>query len=64
MTYFSSMTCGGVDHVQVRITVSMTLTWQLLQMNEGWYRARDGKTLVEVDVPYNLLRTKSFPLSR
>ncbi|KAL8601101.1 hypothetical protein ACOMHN_040802 [Nucella lapillus] len=42
----------------------MTLTAQLLQTNEGWYRARDGKTLVEVDIPYNLLRTKAFPESR
>ncbi|KAK7492269.1 hypothetical protein BaRGS_00016566 [Batillaria attramentaria] len=47
-------------HSQVRITVSTTLTSHLLQTNEGWYRARDGKKLVEIDVPYNLIRTKSF----
>lgn len=51
---------GYVHGEQVRITVSTTLTPHLLQTNEGWYRARDGKKLVEIDVPYNLVRTKSF----
>ncbi|XP_076449453.1 uncharacterized protein LOC143285892 [Babylonia areolata] len=55
---------GYVKGEEVRITVSMTLTSQLLQTNEGWYRARDGKTLVEVDIPYNLLRTKGLPDTR
>nr|KAG5703431.1 hypothetical protein BaRGS_022480 [Batillaria attramentaria] len=51
---------GYVRGEKVRITVSTTLTSHLLQTNEGWYRARDGKKLVEIDVPYNLIRTKSF----
>ena len=48
----------------MRITVSMTLTSQLLQTSEGWYRTRDGKKLVEMDEPYNLLKTKSFTNNR
>ena len=42
----------------------MTLTSQMLQSNEGWYRTRDGKKLVQMEEPYNLLKTKSFSNNR
>jgi len=42
----------------VRIDVTTTLTSTSLQINEGWYRVKDGVKVTELDGPILLSKTE------
>ncbi|KAL4235366.1 hypothetical protein ACF0H5_007002 [Mactra antiquata] len=49
-----------VDHVQVRISVMMTLSKSSLQIDEGWYRVDNGSRILELQEPVNMTKISNI----
>ncbi|XP_046332922.1 uncharacterized protein LOC124115802 [Haliotis rufescens] len=55
---------GSVRREPVRISVSTTLTSKMLTTHEGWYRVKDGTKVMEIEVPFNLIKVKRISGAR
>ncbi|XP_041376243.1 uncharacterized protein LOC121388803 [Gigantopelta aegis] len=51
---------GTIKGQTVRVSVTITLTPKVIQTQEAWYRVKDGSKLVEIEIPYHLVKVKKY----